>query len=535
MTQSKSVYRVIAISIFMTLWLHACGQSGNDVDTDDASLNHSPSSDTVGTEEPCSECGENQNCINDVCVCHEGFANCDNNFENGCETAGDCVCPPGEQRSCYYGPIGTESVGVCTSGTETCNGFNWGECEGLVMPSFESCEPDGLDNDCDGSVDEDDDADVDGDGFSICDGDCCDNPNQNCAGTPSLVNPGAFDYIGNQVDDDCDGTVDNPLPTDCSQEPMTSQVQASDLAHAMELCQFVDNDTRRWGVLSTHLTDSSGTGLPQSFQTGVLEGLGLGTVAPMKNTTLAVLSSGDARGVGDPGYTSSHSDGDWELDAGPNEYLAIHGQELQTSESCPFTDANLYNTVRLRIEVRVPTNAQGFRFQFRFWTHEYPIYLCTPFNDFFLALLTSAHPNIPYDKNISFDAAGNPVSVNNAFFTTCDALACYGEHYSTQLAFAPDADSDGCVDSLSCNTQTQECETNLGACPDGFSDVLAFSANPENAGATSWLTTTAPVVPGEVITLEFHIWDTGDSSYDSLVVLDNFDWLIEPTEVVTKR
>ena len=45
----------------------------------------------------------------------------------------------------------------------------------------------------------------------------------------------------------------------------------------------------------------------------------------------------------------------------------------------------------------------------------------------------------------------------------------------------------------------------------------------------------APVVPGELITLDFHIWDTSDQQLDSLVLIDDFEWLIEPTAVVTKQ
>jgi hypothetical protein len=43
-------------------------------------------------------------------------------------------------------------------------------------------------------------------------------------------------------------------------------------------------------------------------------------------------------------------------------------------------------------------------------------------------------------------------------------------------------------------------------------------------GATGWLTSTAPVTPGETITLEFIIWDTGDNQYDSSVLLDYLTW-----------
>ncbi len=43
-------------------------------------------------------------------------------------------------------------------------------------------------------------------------------------------------------------------------------------------------------------------------------------------------------------------------------------------------------------------------------------------------------------------------------------------------------------------------------------------------GATRWLTTTAPVIPGETITLRFAVFDEEDYIIDSAVLLDNFRW-----------
>jgi hypothetical protein len=37
------------------------------------------------------------------------------------------------------------------------------------------------------------------------------------------------------------------------------------------------------------------------------------------------------------------------------------------------------------------------------------------------------------------------------------------------------------------------------------------------------------VVPGEVITLRIAIWDTSDAAFDSVALIDNFQWNIEPT------
>jgi len=66
------------------------------------------------------------------------------------------------------------------------------------------------------------------------------------------------------------------------------------------------------------------------------------------------------------------------------------------------------------------------------------------------------------------------------------------------------------------------------------------NAQGKDGGGTSWLTTDAPVVPGETIELRFMIWDTGhvqngdpDQWYDSLVLLDNFHWNLNPSQVGT--
>ena len=256
-------------------------------------------SDTFSTADECSECGDNQSCVDDACICDEGFADCDQDPSNGCETEGSCPCTFGDTRPCYEGPSDTEGVGACHGGTQRCEGLFWGLCSNQTLPSPEACEIDGIDQDCDGTVDEFED--LDGDGWTECDGDCCDDPNTHCAQDPALVNPGAFDFAGNQLDDDCDGIEDNPPTNNCSSENITANVSPEDLARAMDLCQFTEGDPNIWGVVEATLTESNGQGTPNDWQSGVLTGLGAGRIPALANSTLAVLSSGDARGVGDEG------------------------------------------------------------------------------------------------------------------------------------------------------------------------------------------------------------------------------------------
>ena len=83
-------------------------------------------------------------------VCGDGLDNdCDGASEEG------CVCAPLSVAECYDGPAGTEGVGICRAGSQTCNGTGtgYGACVGSVTPVAEVCG-NGLDDDCDGRADE---------------------------------------------------------------------------------------------------------------------------------------------------------------------------------------------------------------------------------------------------------------------------------------------------------------------------------------------------------------------------------------------
>ncbi|MBK9266227.1 MAG: choice-of-anchor L domain-containing protein [Polyangiaceae bacterium] len=456
-------------------------------------------------------------CVDGLCTmgtCATAFADCDKNVMNGCEwnvlQDGACKCVPGTTQACYQGAPGTEAVGPCKAGVQTCNetGTGWGTCVGQVLPKAEVCS-NNIDEDCNGTVD--DAADYDGDGWTMCGGDCCDSVLQGCT-SPKLINPGAFEVVGNGIDDDCDPTtLDTMPPAACSTAAKFTGVTAADVHKAMELCETTTANPpqaqKKWGVISADFVLASGfppnaTELAnmQNKQAAIMVDYGTGGIVPKKNLTMAGLSSGYMRDKNDPGWPGSYSTSNGSYADPPSAYLNAHGGNLPSSASCngacPAGDgAN--DSINVKLSIRVPTNAQSFSYQFKFISSEYWIYSCSSFNDFYLALLQSSAMGIPADKNISFDSLNNPVSVNNGFFDVCTPKGCY-------------------------------------TCPGGYTELTGTGMEDGNSGGgTKWLTTEAPVVPGETMQIEFMIFDVSDTALDSVTLLDNFQWGLASASVNT--
>jgi hypothetical protein len=344
--------------------------------------------------------------------------------------------------------------------------------------------------------------DVDGDGFTLTDGDCDD-----CQKT---INPAAYDVPGNMRDEDCSGS--DAVEAECDQMLQLASTAAEDGARALGLCSFPAASSRAWGVTSARYTDASGTGeLSNPLAVGILPEFG--AAKPRAGTALLALSSGVARAPSQPGATSGCDSFGEEQDCGFGILTCSGGGAAppagypKQSSVCkdqdkPFTDEPvIYDQAALELKIRVPSNASAFSFESSFYTSEYPEWICEVFNDFFVVFKEPKPADYP-DGNILFDKNHDPIGVNNGLLAVCD----------------PTVQRRQAVKTFTCDQGTALLEGT------GYGRGEAKCGAASGGGSTGWLKTSAPVKPGELITLRFAIWDTTDSSLDSTALLDHFSW-----------
>lgn len=120
----------------------------------------------------------------------------------------------------------------------------------------------------------------------------------------------------------------------------------------------------------------------------------------------------------------------------------------------------------------MPEGVNSLEYDFAYFTTEFPFYQGFPYNDMYVAWLESES----WTGNISFDAMGNPISLNAGFLDFKDGASNLPEFAGTCLR--------------------------------------------SHAG-TRWLHTSAPVDPQSDITIVLTIFDMADSILDSFAAIDN--------------
>ena len=351
---------------------------------------------------------------------------------------------------------------------------------------------------CDATADED----KDGDGFSITQGDCNDcDPNV----SPNAVEVIATDGTGGgggappAVDEDCDGTVDN-IPQPCDSALDVASNDPLDGAKAVELCR-VASGPGDWGVVEAKYVLPDGqpfAGANFDLGHGLLSAFGP-NVNVQGGARMLGLSSGTARQPTDPGYQSVGGFSKGYTSGSPQGFP-------KESPACPGTTTGTpHDGAALELKIHTPANAQGFSFDFDFYTYEWPGFVCSTFNDFFVAELVP-WPAGQADGNISFDSQGNPVSVNNAFLEVC-----------------------GCAGGPPCMAGGKTFTCALG---NQYLQGTGFSDQFQDHGSTYWLVTKAPVQPNTDIVIRWSTYDSGDGVLDSTTLVDNWQWIATPGTAV---
>ncbi len=343
------------------------------------------------------------------------------------------------------------------------------------------------------------DDDVDQDGFTPNQGDCedCDpNRNPNAIEVPTEDGQTPFD-------ENCNDEIDEPEAPPCDSGIGIAEMDPLAAAAAIDLCKM-SQGMNDWGVVSGEWVLADGStwqNLPiaqqQNFHLGhgFLDHFGANIDVRRGDKMLAV-SSGAARNPDDPGYMN--------VSGFAKGYTAPHPQGFpKESPACPGSLTGQPNdSTGVELTIRTPSNATGFSFDFDFFTYEWPGYVCSTFNDFFVAILDPI-PMGQTDGNVSFDSAGNPVSVNNALLEVC---GCAGNPPNPCMA-------GGKIFNCSLG--------NIELIGTGF----GFDTAGSDHGSTSWLRTQAPVPHSAEIKIRFATYDSGDGVLDSTTLVDNFKWI----------
>lgn len=324
-----------------------------------------------------------------------------------------------------------------------------------------------------------DSVDHDGDGLSYLEGDCND--------CNASIRPGKIDLPGNGIDEDCSGKADEDATCDASLA--LGSTDPLDGARALGVCRKVAANGPAWGIVSAKYVKPDGTPLTDAIGHGILDAFGPNK--PLFGQKMLALSSGAARAPGQAGYASPSG-----KDKG-----YTHGTPAgwpKPSPACPGVtpSPNAHDGAALQLTVRVPVDAHSMSFEHALFTADFSADVCSKYNDAFVAIMSPPPPGA-IDGNVVFDALGGPIGASSPLLQAC---------------------TPGTYDGITF------------AC--GLGAAALQGTGFEGHGATGWLRTTVPVDPGSTITLLFAVWDSGDGTFDTTVLLDSLRFWTQPVAKV---
>jgi hypothetical protein len=371
--------------------------------------------------------------------------------------------------------------------------------------------------------------DCDGDGYKTA---------QDCNDLDGTINPEAYDFPGDMLDNDCDGVVDNPV-VNCA-GTSTTATDPVNYARTLDLCpqnsvtstgkKFDPVVSATWGKVSS----TFGTINTSMKQVG--RQAKFGNNAARNGADLVALSTGtlNAKDPRDPvqGGINTASV------TAPCAAIGINAADAKsltagtTGGSCATLSANDY--AELKIAVKVPSNANAMLFDFSFFSTEFNEFWKSNYNDGFFVLVTSK--NLA-GINVAKDSAGLGITVNSGYFQLCPALPgptglsmgkvgglknCVGQPTDPTAKILGSLTGTGFAGELLATPSTDDTTK-------GFVDTAGKYVY---GGSSGWLSSKFGVTPGEQLVIRFIIFDTGDNVLDSAVILDNVRWEKAPPTTV---
>jgi hypothetical protein len=369
------------------------------------------------------------------------------------------------------------------------------------------------------------------DGPTFCMNDDCDgdgySPPADCNDEDPLINPEAYDFLADNVDNDCDGKVDDPVLT-CETIPSSPPGTPTDFARAADLC--AQNSQTHAGTVFDPLVRA---------EWGQVQGLGPGQTlwtSMTKPTIQTAIASSLGSNTARQGKTMvGLANGPWAA-ADPRDSAALDPSGFQLSDACsdiPLmgTDCasltngsasggvNVQDWAELALTVHVPSNVKSVVFDFAFWSSEFSQWWDSAANDAFFVLVTSKELA---GQNVARDSHGLAVTVNSGYFQLCPAPP------GPAMLAEPTA-IENCV-----GVGGDPSQMIFGSLAGSGYDGAAKSTNDTVAamngdlfiygGGSGWLTTKFAVTPGEQIQMRVIIADTFDGLKDSAVLFDNMRW-----------
>ena len=504
-------------------------------------------------------CPADQGCVDGKCACKDPDVMC----------GGACVNVQKDMKNCGSCGTACKATEVCAAGscTETA-------CPGGLTKCGVDCVNTNTDSsNCGGCA-----AACTG-GKSCVAGACivCDSATTDCDGDGWLVSRGRLlRQAGHLRSGACEGsiraqskssatpstTTATPRPT-CStwktrcpatrawpptRRPRWTTPRRSALCRTTEETP-ADKKNKTWGLIDVKILRADGTPLEDWKAISIRDKFGSIQPAPLEGGRMVVMSSGIASDATqtDPGPNSSPTDTNVDSQHSPTSSVDIsYGSSpysvkdwyaapnpplkpangLPDSPSCSASDSSEANdSVMIVLRMRAPTNVRAFSFNSYFFSSEYPEYVCTSYNDQFIALVDTPSgtpapiPN-PIDKNLmTYSNNGKlwPIGINIAhdtsLFAVCESQA------ANSTCWDDDVSAQSCV-----LGPGQLAGTGFDLKTDDYYGDGCYVG-----GGTYWLTTAGNVIPGEIIELRIAIWDVGDSAFDSLAVIDGFKWLASAT------